>query len=396
MFPEIIEQKVKNIVREVWLKGDSALLAFTKKFDKVLLKSEDLKISKKIIKKAYGKVDKDFLTSIRIARKNVTEFYTKNKKKSWRQKREGIILGEIWRPMESVGVYIPGGRYPYPSTILMTVIPAKIAGVRRIVIVTPPGNLTPEVLVTADMVGIDEIYQVGGAQAIAALAYGTQTISKVDKIVGPGNIYVTCAKKVVFGDVGIDLIAGPSEVTILADARANADYVACDLLAQVEHGMEATAFLVTNSRKLLREVKKKLASSVKEMRDIQLIQVKSINQAVEVINKIAPEHLEILIENPAEILPKIKNAGAIFLGEFSPVAIGDYIAGPSHVLPTGGAARFSSGLGVEDFFKKSSIISYDKGALRKYAGAIEKLAKVEGLKAHAKTIRVRFSKNRKS
>ena len=396
MFPEIIEQKVKNIVREVWLKGDSALLAFTKKFDKVLLKSEDLKISKKIIKKAYGKVDKDFLTSIRIARKNVTEFYTKNKKKSWRQKRKGVILGEIWRPMESVGVYIPGGRYPYPSTILMTVIPAKIAGVRRIVIVTPPGNLTPEVLVTADMVGIDEIYQVGGAQAIAALAYGTQTISKVDKIVGPGNIYVTCAKKVVFGDVGIDLIAGPSEVTILADARANADYVACDLLAQVEHGMEATAFLVTNSRKLLREVKKKLASSVKEMRDIQLIQVKSINQAVEVINKIAPEHLEILIENPAEILPKIKNAGAIFLGEFSPVAIGDYIAGPSHVLPTGGAARFSSGLGVEDFFKKSSIISYDKGALRKYAGAIEKLAKVEGLKAHAETIKVRFSKNRKS
>ncbi len=391
MFSEEVEQKVKKIVREVRLKGDEALLFYTKKFDKILLQSKDLKIDKKRIKQSYDKVDKHFLKSIMIAKKNITEFHTKNHKKSWQVMKEGIILGEIWHPIESIGVYIPGGKYSYPSTILMTVVPAKVAGVWRIIMVTPPENLTSEVLVTADIVGVDEIYQVGGAQAIAALAYGTQTIPKVDKIVGPGNIYVTCAKKIVFGDVGIDLIAGPSEVAVLADATANSNYVIYDLLAQIEHGAEANATLITTSDDLLKKVKKKLNSLIKKEENINFIKTKNIDEAIENVNKIAPEHLEILTKNPKKILSKIKNAGAIFVGEFSPVAVGDYIAGPSHVLPTGAAARFSSGLGVDDFLKKSSLIWYNKKGLSKYAKAIEKLAEIEGFIRHAQTIRVRFS-----
>lgn len=392
MFSETVERKVKKIIQEVRLKGDTALLKFTKKFDGVVLNPKELKINEQAIKKACEKVDRDFLRAIITAQKNITDFYRNKARKSWQVKKKGIILGEIWRPIVSVGIYIPGGKYSYPSSILMTVIPARIAGVERIVIVTPPKNITPEVLVTLAIAGVDEVYQVGGAQAVAALAYGTQTIPKVDKIVGPGNLYVTCAKKIVFGDVGIDLIAGPSEVAILADDTAKTDYVIYDLLAQLEHGMEANATLITTSQELFGKVKQKLMPLINQGKNINFIRVQNIDKAIELVNKIAPEHLEILTKNPKGLVSRIKNAGAIFVGEFSPVAVGDYIAGPSHVLPTGRAARFSSGLGVDDFLTKSSLIYYDEEALKKYGKMIEKLAEVEGLKNHAETIRIRLRK----
>jgi histidinol dehydrogenase len=395
MFSEATEQTVKKIIKEVRAKGDVALLSFTRKFDGVSLSKGNLRIGEQAIKKACREVNPDFIKAVITAKKNIEGFYRNKARKSWQARKNGITLGEIWRPIESVGIYAPGGKYTYPSTTLMTVIPARIAGVKRIVVVTPPKKIKAEMLVTLAIIGVDEVYQVGGAQAIAALAYGTQTITKVDKIVGPGNDYVTCAKKLVFGDVGIDLLAGPSEVVVLADEAAQADYVVADLAAQFEHGMGASAVLMTTSRDLLDKVKRKLMPVVNKGKGLNFIRVQSIDKGVELINKIAPEHLEILVKNPSAILGKIKNAGAIFLGEFSPVAVGDYIAGPSHVLPTGGAARFSSGLGVEDFMKKSSLISYDKKALKKYGKMIETLAEAEGLQNHAQTIRIRLNKVKK-
>ncbi|MFH1783395.1 MAG: histidinol dehydrogenase [bacterium] len=392
MFPEQLEKKVRKIIKDVRLKGDDALIDFTKKFDAVVLKHEELKVSKYDMKQAYKRVDRDFLTAVQTAKKNINAFYKNSKAKSWKMKSKGVELGEIFRPIDSVGVYVPGGKFPYPSTILMTVVPAKVAGVKRIVVVTPPKNITAEVLVAADIAGVDEMYRVGGAQAIAALAYGTQAIHRVDKIVGPGNSYVACAKQNVFGDVGIDVIAGPSEVAVIADSSADASFVIQDLMAQVEHGMEANATLITTSKDLVEQVKNNLVTTKERGANIEIILVKSLSRAADIVNNMAPEHLELIVKNPRALLPKIRHAGAIFLGAFSPVAAGDYIAGPSHVLPTGGAARFSSGLGIGDFMKRSSVIYYTKEALKKHAKAIEKLAEVEGFTTHAQTIKVRFSK----
>ncbi len=386
-----IEKVVKRIIDDVRINKDEAVIRYTKKFDAVSLKPGQLRVTRRDIKSAYTEVDKKFLVSIKKAYSNIVSFHKKQLRKPWSQKKDDVILGEVLRPVQRVGIYVPGGRFAYPSTVLMSAVPAKVAGVGRIIMVSPPANITAEVLVASDIAGVDEVYRVGGSQAIAALAYGTRTIKKVDKIVGPGNMYVTIAKKLVFGDVGIDLIAGPSEIVILADSSADSDYVIADLLGQVEHGMGAKAILVSISKDLLKVVKRALMKYI-QAGAVDIFYAKTITEAIRLVNDIAPEHLEILTLKPSGIVSKVNNAGAIFIGPYTPVAVGDYFAGPSHVLPTNRAARFSSGLSVDDFTKRISVVSYSKQALKRHASSIITLAETEGMLSHAQSIKVRMYK----
>lgn len=396
---------VKDIISRIKAEGDLALKELTEKFDGCRLDS--LLVSTEEIEEAYSLVDEKLVAIIQEAAENIRIYHEKQVRNSWMTTSEnGTMLGQKVTPLDSVGVYVPGGTAAYPSSVLMNVMPAKVAGVKRIVMVSPPGQdgkLPAGVLVAAKEAGVTEIYKVGGAQAVAALAYGTETVQSVDKIVGPGNIYVALAKREVFGDVDIDMIAGPSEIAILADETARAHEVAADLLSQAEHDELACSVLVTTSERLAEEValevEKQLAvlprkaiagKSIENFGAIYLAE--TIDEAAETINKIAPEHLEVVTKNPIEMLGKIRHAGAIFLGRYSSEPVGDYFAGPNHVLPTNGTARFSSPLNIDDFQKKSSIIMYSQQALKENQEKIAAFARLEGLEAHARAVEARFNK----
>lgn len=394
---------VKEIIEEVRRNGDHALREYTEKFDGVSIDSFAVTLEE--IDEAFSDFDEEMVDVIQEAARNIRTFHEKQLRQSWMTADEnGTILGQKVTPLDSVGVYVPGGTAAYPSSVLMNVIPAKVAGVERIVMVSPPGKngkLPAGVLVAAHIAGVEEIYKVGGAQAVAALAYGTETISPVDKIVGPGNIYVALAKREVFGDVDIDMIAGPSEIAVLADDTARANEVAADLLSQAEHDPRACSVLVTTSEKLAYdvavEVEKQLAElprkeiASQSIRDYGAIYIaKDMDEAVKTINQLAPEHLEVIVENGMELIGKIKHAGAIFIGRFSSEPVGDYFAGPNHVLPTNGTARFSSPLNIDDFQKKSSIIVYSEKALKENGAKIAAFARTEGLEAHARAIEHRL------
>lgn len=397
-----LDRDVLKIIGTVREQGDEALFAYTAKFDQLNL--DQLRVTEEEMIEARVAVSEEFMRAIKKAHQNITTFHEEQKEKSWFITGEqGVVLGQKVTPLDSVGIYVPGGKASYPSTVLMNAIPAKIAGVKNIVITTPAqkdGKVNPHVLVAAAEVGVETIYKVGGAQAIAALAYGTETVQKVVKIVGPGNAYVARAKKWVFGDVAIDMIAGPSEICVVADDTAVPSYVAADLLSQAEHDERATAICITTSESfaeaLQGEVRKQTA--VAERKAIieqsitdngRIVVVDSLAEAFELVNELAPEHLQLMIENPMEKVQYIENAGAIFLGNHSPEALGDYIAGPNHTLPTSGTSTFSSPLGVYDFVKKSSIIHYTKEALQDVSDDIITLANAEGLSAHANSIAIR-------
>ncbi len=381
-----LQKKVANILEKVRTEGDDALVRFTKKFDKVEMPRKDLKVTEAEISGAYQDIKPEIVNTLKKIIRNINKFYKEQLPKSWTMRVEsGIELGEKFEPIENVGVYVPSGTVPLVSSVYMTVLPAKIAGVKRIVLVSPPNkykSIDPHILVVANLLNVDEIYKVGGAQAIGALAFGTKTIPKVDKIVGPGNEYVTEAKRQVFGYCDIDMLAGPSEVLIIANQHANIDYLKKDLQAQAEHH-KGLAVLVTPSRKVF--------NALKSDPDIRgyIIKVKNLDEAADVSNLIAPEHLQLMVKRPVRLLKKIKHAGAIFLGQYSPVAIGDYVAGPSHVLPTGGTARYSSGLNLRDFVKSSHIISYSRKALYGSGGWIRELTELERLEKHWESVSVR-------
>ena len=386
--PRRIEERVRKILEDVRLFGDEALIKYTKKFDGVKLSLRQLKVSSVEISGAYQSISPNFVSSLKVIIENVNRFYRRGLKKSWKMRGgDGAFLGENYIPLEKVGVYIPAGTAPLVSCVYMTVLPAKLAGVKKIVLISPPdkqGFINPHILVVADLLKVDEIYRVGGAQGIAALAFGTKTIPAVDKIVGPGNAFVSEAKRQVFGSVGIDMIAGPTELVIIANRYSDPKFIAADLKAQAEH-KGGLAILITNSKRLVREVKSQSPDSTG-----YIILTENLEQAAEIANKIAPEHLEILVQNPRKLLRSIRHAGAIFLGPYSPTAVGDYVAGPSHVLPTAGTARFFSGLSVCDFLKSSHIIGYSKKALEKVREPLEKIATIEGLTKHLESVKVRF------
>jgi len=381
-----IIEKVSRIIEDVRENGDKAVLRYTRRFDKVKLAVKDLRVSPAEINAAYQNIDTDFVASLKSIIGNIERFHKRQLPRPWKIKdADGVVLGELFRPIETVGVYVPGGTAPLVSSVYMSVLPAKIAGVKRIILTTPPsknGVVNPYILVVADLLKIDEIYRIGGAQAIAALAFGTKTVPKVDKIVGPGNQYVTEAKRQVFGYVDIDMLAGPSEVVILANQFSDKDYVVKDLLAQAEH-FGGLAILVTTSKKFAKMMRHEIDKGY-------IILAKNLEQAIDVINRIAPEHLEILIKRPSVVIKRVTNAGAIFLGPYSPVCIGDYTAGPSHVLPTGGTARFFSGLSVRSFIKSIHTLCYSKKALDKERPALEKMTKIEGLSGHLDSFEARF------
>ncbi|PHU35011.1 histidinol dehydrogenase [Pseudobutyrivibrio ruminis] len=398
------ESTVTEIVNTVREKGDEAIFAYTKKFDGADINASNIVVTKEEIEEAYTLVPKELVEVIRKALVNIEKYHAKQRQNSWFTSEDGIILGQKVTPLAKVGVYVPGGKAVYPSSVLMNVMPAKVAGVGNVFMTTPcnkEGKVNPSTLVAANEAGVDVIYKCGGAQAIAALAFGTESIEKVDKIVGPGNIFVALAKKAVFGYVSIDSIAGPSEILVLADETANPTYVAADLLSQAEHDELASAILVTTSERIADEVEKEIERFVKILSRKDIIQ-KSLDNfgyllvadnkkdAIDCVNAIASEHLEVVTANPFEDMTYIKNAGAIFLGQYSSEPLGDYFAGPNHVLPTNGTARFFSPLSVDDFIKKSSIISYSREALETVYPDIVKFAENEQLTAHANSIRVRF------
>ncbi|MDD3345990.1 MAG: histidinol dehydrogenase [Candidatus Omnitrophica bacterium] len=383
-----VEEKVRKIIDDVRLLGDEALFKYTKKFDKVKLMPRQLKVSQIEISGAYANISPNFVSSLKLVIENVNRFYRKQMRKSWRMKGvEGAVLGENYTPLERVGIYIPAGTAPLVSTVYMTVLPAKLAGVKKTVLVSPPdknGYINPHILVMCDLLKVDEIYRVGGAQAVAALAYGTKTIARVDKIVGPGNVYVSEAKRQVFGLVDIDMIAGPTELVVIANRFSDPKFIVADLRAQAEHA-RGLAILITNSKGLAKEVRSQL-----DKENGYIILTKNLKQACEISNRIAPEHLEILVQNPNCLLKDIRNAGAVFLGPYSPAAVGDYVAGPSHVLPTSGTARFFSGLSVFDFVKSCHVIGYSKKSLEKMREPLEKIAGIEGLQKHVDSVKARF------
>jgi histidinol dehydrogenase len=402
------ETSVREILDNVKANRDKALFEYTAKFDGFELNAGNIKVTEEEIESAYEKIDKDLLDVIRKSLVNIRDFHEKQKMNSWFTSTDkGIFLGQKVTPMKRAGVYVPGGKAVYPSSVLMNVMPAKVAGVEEIIMTTPCnsiGEVNPAVLVAAKEAGADSIYRVGGAQAIAALAYGTESIPKVDKIVGPGNIYVALAKKAVFGNVSIDSIAGPSEILVIADESANPKFIAADLLSQAEHDQMASAILITTSEKIAEEVQGEIENFVEKLPRTEIIEAslenygyiliaRDIEEAVETANEIASEHLEILTKNPLETMTKIKNAGAIFLGEYSSEPLGDYFAGPNHILPTNGTAKFFSPLSVDDFVKKSSVVYYSKEALSDVHRDIEQFAKSEGLYAHANSIAVRFEED---
>jgi histidinol dehydrogenase len=396
---------VDAILKDVRERGDEALFGYTERFDHIRLTQDTIAVTEEEIREAYDLADPDLIDVIRKALVNIRSFHEKQVRQSWfTETSEGTILGQRITPLERVGVYVPGGKAVYPSSVLMNIVPAKVAGVGEIIMTTPcgrDGKVNPAVLVAASEAGADRIFKAGGAQAIAAMAYGTCCIPRVDKIVGPGNIFVALAKKAVYGNVSIDSVAGPSEILVLADETANPRFVAADLLSQAEHDELASAVLVTTSRELAEQVEKEIEGFLKELSRAEIIR-KSLDQfgfilvadtmddAVDAVNQIASEHLEIVTADPFDTMTKVKNAGAIFLGSYSSEPLGDYFAGPNHILPTNGTARFFSPLSVDDFIKKSSIIRYSEEALRAVHTDIEKFAKCEGLTAHANSIAVRF------
>lgn len=399
------EAAVNDILLNVRTNKDEALFKYTKDFDKADINASNIVVTKEEIEEAYTKVDPALVDVIRKSLKNIKEYHEKQKQYSWfDSKPDGTILGQKVTPLARAGVYVPGGKAAYPSSVLMNVVPAKVAGVEQIIMCTPPdheGKVYPTTLVAANEAGVDVVYKAGGAQAIAAMAYGTESIPKVDKICGPGNIYVALAKKAVFGYVSIDSVAGPSEILVIADETANPRYVATDLLSQAEHDEMASAILITTSSELANKVSAEIDGFLKELSRSEIISksldnygyillVDDINEAVSVANDIASEHLEIVTKDPFNVMTKIKNAGAIFLGEYSSEPLGDYFAGPNHVLPTNGTAKFFSALSVDDFIKKSSIISYSREALEAIHNDIENFAAAEHLTAHANSIKVRF------
>lgn len=401
----VYEAVVADILARVKAEGDEALFAYTKEFDRVEVTAETIRVTEEEIEEAYGLVDPSLVEVIRKALVNIRSYHEKQKQNSWfTSETDGTMLGQKVTPLNRVGVYVPGGKAVYPSSVLMNIVPAKVAGVSRIVMTTPPGKdgkVNPSTLVAAKEAGADEIYKVGGAQAVAALAYGTASVPKVDKIVGPGNIFVALAKKAVYGYVSIDSIAGPSEILVLADESANPRYVAADLLSQAEHDELASAILITTSRELAEKVDVEVQGFVEVLSRREIISkslenfgyiliADNMEEAIEAANEIASEHMEIVTKNPFEVMMKIKNAGAIFIGEYSSEPLGDYFAGPNHVLPTNGTAKFFSPLSVDDFIKKSSIVYYSREALKKIHKDIEQFATSEQLTAHANSVAVRF------
>ena len=396
---------VREILKQIKERGDAALLEYTSRFDQYDLSLEEMKVTQGEIDEARKKVDDKEIAALRRAAENIREFHGRQVQRSWEYKKNGVLLGQSVRPLETAGIYVPGGKASYPSSVLMNAIPAKVAGVEKVVMCSPAsqGKYSPHVLVAAEIAGVDAIFKVGGAQAIGAMAYGTNTIPRVDKIVGPGNIYVALAKRMVFGLVDIDMIAGPSEILIVADDSAHADFIAADLLSQAEHDEQAVPVLVTCSEKLAQEVMKELEKQVGGLNRQSIIKeslgdqcrlfvVESLGEAIKVANDIAPEHLELAVKEPQDCAEQIRNAGAIFLGHYTPEAVGDYLAGPNHVLPTSGTARFSSPLGVYDFIKRTSIMSYSPEALEKAAPLIRVLADMEQLDAHANAVDLRVKK----
>ncbi len=396
---------VEAIVEDVKENKDKALFAYTEKFDGALITGDTVRVAKEEIQEAMEQMDPALLEVMKRSMKNIRAYHEKQRRQSWfDSKPDGTILGQKITPLESAGVYVPGGKAAYPSSVLMNIIPAEVAGVQRIVMVTPPGKdgkVNPVTLTAAHLAGATEVYKAGGAQAVAALAFGTESIPRVDKIVGPGNIFVALAKKAVYGHVSIDSIAGPSEILVIADDSANPRFVAADLLSQAEHDELASAILVTISMDLAEKVSREIDGFVKDLSRKEILEkslenygyilvADTLDQAVETANEIASEHLEIVTRNPFEVMTKIRNAGAIFIGEYSSEPLGDYFAGPNHVLPTNGTAKFFSPLGVDDFIKKSSIIYYSREALKEIHKDVEAFAEAEGLTAHANSVRVRF------
>jgi len=381
-----VVESVRKIIENVKVGGDDAVIRYTRRFDKVKLAPRELRVSASEASGAYQDIKPEFVSSLKFILDNINKFYMKQIKRSWKIKdADGVMLGEKITPLATVGVYVPSGTVPLVSSVYMTVIPARMAGVKKIVLVTPPNkykSVDPHILVVADLLKVDEIYKVGGAQAIAALAFGTRTIPQVDKIVGPGNAYVTEAKRQVFGYCDIDMLAGPTEVVIIANQSSDINFIKADLEAQAEHFM-GLSILITNSKRIAKLVKKEPYKGY-------VILVRNMEEAADVADAIAPEHLQILTNNPGRIARKITNAGAIFLGPYTPVAVGDYVAGPSHVLPTGGSARFFSGLGLSDFYKSTHILSYTRRALENVREPLEKMAGIERLTKHLDSVKVRF------
>lgn len=397
------EETVSPILRDIARRGDRALLSWTAKLDGVRLKSDQLAMTLDEIRKAANQVPESLRMAFEKAIFQVSAFHRRQIPKSWEYKRQGARLGQRVQPLDSVGVYVPGGRAAYPSSILMAAVPAKIAGVKRIVVVSPPGSIAqhPEIAAVLSMLGIHEVYRVGGAQAIAALAYGTESIAPVDKIVGPGNAYVAAAKRMVFGRVDIDMIAGPTEIVIVADRTVSPEWIAADMLSQAEHDVLASAVCITDCRLHAVQIQRHLADRLQPLpkkniasRSLRqfgaVILAEDRTDAAEIVNQLAPEHLELLLENPHEFAENVRHAGAIFFGRYTPEAVGDYIAGPSHILPTCGTARFFSPLGVYDFVKFSSVVEYTQKRLQQDRSAIEQMAEVENLRAHAHSVRIRF------
>lgn len=399
---EEVNKKVKEILKDVRINKDKALRKYTERFDGILL--EEFLVSKEEKEEAFKNINEDLKKDLIKAKDNIEKYHKKQLKESYFIEEEDKLLGQIVGPIEKVGVYIPGGKASYPSTVLMNVVPAKIAGVEEIIMVTPPdknGKIKDSLIVAGEIAGVDKIYKIGGAQAIGALSFGTEIIPKVDKITGPGNIYVAMAKKQVSGYVGIDMIAGPSEIMIIGDKKSNPKYIAADMISQAEHDEMAASILVINDESIAKKVILELENQIKtlERKDIikkslenygAIIITNSIDESIDIVNKVAPEHLEILTEDPFTIYKKIKNAGAIFLGEYTPEPVGDYIAGANHTLPTSSTARFSSALSVDDFTKKTSLIYYSKKALRKSKDSIVRIAEEEGLTGHGNSVKIRF------
>lgn len=403
------EKEVRSILKDVRKRGDKAVVHYTQVFDDLRIPIDQLQVKKSEVKEAYRKVPREFLETLQQAARRIQKFHQLLSKRlllSWKGEEKGIRLEQVMRPLERVGIYVPGGKASYPSTVLMAAIPAKAAGVQEIVMVTPPQKegISPAVLVAADLAGVDRIYRIGGVQAVAALAYGTESVPKVDKIVGPGNQYVATAKRLVYGEVDIDMVAGPSEIVIVSDERMPPSFVAADLISQAEHDEMALAILITNAEAFGRIVKKelerqlsclkrrKVASESLNRRGAILI-VKNLDQAMQLVNRIAPEHLELLVSRPLALIKGVRHAGAIFLGPYTPEAIGDYMAGPNHILPTAGTARFSSPLGVEDFIKRTNLVSFTRRALRRFEKDVKRFSEWEGLEGHSQAVQMRMKKS---
>jgi len=403
-----LEREVRSILRDVRKRGDKALVHYTQIFDGLRIPIHQFQVKRSEVREAYKKVPRDFLGTLQQATRRIRKFQQLLSKKlvtSLKEEEKGIRLRQVMRPLERVGIYVPGGKASYPSTVLMAAIPARVVGVQEILMVTPPRKegISPAVLVAADLAGVDRIYRIGGVQAIAALAYGTKSIPKVDKIVGPGNQYVTTAKRLVYGDVDIDMVAGPSEIVIVSDESTPPSFVAADLISQAEHDEMTLTILITNSEAFGREVKKevvrqlfslkrkKVASASLRRRGAILI-VKDLDQAMKLVNRIAPEHLELAVSRPLSLIKSLKHAGAVFLGPHTPEAIGDYMAGPNHILPTAGTARFSSPLGVEDFIKRTNLISFTRSALKRFEKDVKRFAEWEGLEGHYQSVQKRMKR----